>query len=92
MVVGTSGALHLTARGTGKRFAGVGAEESAGGRREEGREDAEEESGGGGGAETGGVAAPVVGDGGSIRSPVQPEGTGDGEGQKKSGSLNSEFK
>ena len=44
----------------------------------EGREARQEASDGGGGAEAGGAAASPVGDGGSVRSAVQPEGGGGG--------------
>src|SRR6516165_8244308 len=80
MVVGAGGALHPAAGSTGQRSEGMGTEESGCRGWEEGEQEPEEESGGGGGAEAGGVAAPFVGDGGSIRSAVQPEG---GRGQQR---------
>src|SRR5690349_17633464 len=50
------------------------------GRRGEARQAA---SGSGSGAEAGGVAAPAVGDGGSIRSAVQPESGRGSRGEKE---------
>src|SRR6516162_1794639 len=73
MAVGTGGALHPAAGSTGQRSEGVGTDESGCRGWEEGEQEPEEESGGGGGAEAGGLAAPFVGDGGGLRSAVQPQ-------------------
>src|SRR6516162_8560339 len=91
MAVGTGGALHPAAGSTGQRSEGVGTDESGCRGWEEGEQEPEEESGGGGGAEAGGLAAPFVGDGGGLRSAVQPQSGRGQPSEQASGSVKKEI-